>query len=246
MAKHDEIMYVVKMAEVLGVPPEEVGRSLRNKPYSETRRGHYLADIGQLFRLLPQPPASLLDLGCGPGWTSRMLAIAGYDVLGVDICPDMIQLASENATLLPNLRFAVWDYELPLNFGDFHAALIYDALHHAADEAAVIRTAYNALRPGGLFLTIEPGTGHAASEGSRQAIARFNTTEKDMPYSHQRTLMLQCGFETVRQYIRVGELPLESLDTLSGIARQQEHFAALLSQTLEHGLTSVVVAHKAP
>jgi len=62
----------------------------------------------------------------------------------------------------------------------FDVVLIYDALHHAADEGAVIRNAYKALREGGVFITAEPGTGHSIQPGSLEAARRFGTAEKDM------------------------------------------------------------------
>jgi len=35
----------------------------------------------------------VIDLGCGSGLWARRLADAGYDVLGIDLSPDMIALA---------------------------------------------------------------------------------------------------------------------------------------------------------
>src|SRR5207244_11070644 len=61
-----------------------------NKPFSDPGCGRYLAELGAILALLPPPPARLLDLGCGTGWTSVFFARAGYDVVGVDLAPDMI------------------------------------------------------------------------------------------------------------------------------------------------------------
>ncbi|MBA2331336.1 MAG: methyltransferase domain-containing protein, partial [Actinobacteria bacterium] len=35
-------------------------------------------------RHLPTPPARLLEVGCGQGELTTALAVAGYDVLGID------------------------------------------------------------------------------------------------------------------------------------------------------------------
>ena len=37
----------------------------------------------------------VLDLGCGTGAMTRLLAGSGYDMIGVDSSPDMLQIASE-------------------------------------------------------------------------------------------------------------------------------------------------------
>jgi SAM-dependent methyltransferase len=45
-----------------------------------------------------QPGMRVLDAGCGPGRHSLALARRGFDVVGVDLSPDFIALARDNAT----------------------------------------------------------------------------------------------------------------------------------------------------
>ena len=242
MAKQAEIDYVAKMVEVLQVSPEAVERSLRLKPFIEPRRGSYIMDIGQIFRILPEPPQRLLDLGCGPGWTSRLFAAAGYDVTGLDLCPDMIRLAKQSAGADSNLRFLVHDYEESLDLGSFDIVVIYDALHHALAPGAVIQNVYQALRSKGVFVTAEPGAGHSRTASSMQAVERFGTTEEDMPFSKQRDLMIKAGFREVRQYLRLSELPLAPVG--KSPQEQTAHFSALTHNTAREGFTSIVEALK--
>jgi SAM-dependent methyltransferase len=242
MGKNAEVDYVAKMVEVLQVSVEEVQQSLRLKPFNDPRLGAYLIDMGQLFKLLPPPPQRLVDLGCGPGWTSRMFAMAGYDVTGMDLCPDMINLANQDIGTCSNLRFLVHDYEESIGVGCFNVAVIYDALHHATDPAAVVRSVYQALQPGGVFVTAEPGVGHSKAEGSIQAKQRFGTTEEDMPFLYQYQMMMDAGFRGVRQYLRLSELPLVPFDKASG--GQLINFSALAHNTEFNGFTSFVVATK--
>jgi SAM-dependent methyltransferase len=155
----------------------------KEKPFSDPGRGLSLASIGAIFTLLPPPPARLLDLGCGGGWTSVFFAKSGYDVVGQDISLDMISLSEENraATALRSLSFVQSDYE-SLNFREeFDCAVFFDSLHHAVDEAAAIRSAFNALKPGGVLITHEPGEGHATTPASIEAMERYGVTERDMP-----------------------------------------------------------------
>ena len=245
MSKPAEIAYVEQMATVLKVESAEISRFLRGKPFTDERRAFYLMDMGQLLRLIPPPPLRVLDLGVGPGWTSRFLAQSGYEVLGLDICADMIDLARAGNEMVSNPAYAVRDYEDSIDdFGRFDVVTIYDALHHAVDESKVIHNAYRVLKAGGLFITAEPGAGHSTTETTRRDVARFGTTEKDMEFDRQLPIMKAAGFSDVRQYYRLSELPLERVDTAEGNKMQAQHLFALDHHTVKCGFTSIVVAVK--
>jgi SAM-dependent methyltransferase len=245
MPKAAEVQYVANLSKVLQVPLQEVEQYLTLKPFCDPARGTYVLDIAQILRLLPPPPARLLDLGCGSGWTSEIFARCGYRVLGVDIAPDMIAIARRRMTESLQLSFDVSDYEdEAVEAGGFDAAVIYDALHHSEDDRRVIVNAFHSLRAGGLLITIEPGVGHSATEATRDVVTRYGTTERDMPYARQQVFMREAGFSEVRQYLRLNQLTLESLDTDEGRTAQVRHFQALLDATIRAGLTSVVVAMK--
>jgi SAM-dependent methyltransferase len=243
MSKQDEINYVQNMSKVLAVDQAEVWRALLYKPWNESRAYRYFLDFGQILQLLPPPTARVLDLGVGPGWTSIFLARCGYTVLGLDISPDMVQIAAENATAELSVSFLCHDYEADLPAEDYDAVVVYDALHHSADEQAVIRNAYKALRKGGIFITAEPGVGHSRQPGSVEAAKRFGTTEKDMEFERQLPLMQKVGFTAVRQYLRLSELPMLPVN-LDAAADQSAQFSGLAFHTTKRGLTSIVVAVK--
>ncbi len=55
---------------------------------------HTEAEVEFFLRLFPLPKgASVLDVGCGTGRHARALASRGYEVVGVDISPKMIDVA---------------------------------------------------------------------------------------------------------------------------------------------------------
>lgn len=167
-----------------------------NKPFSDPLCGDYLIAIGTVIKLLPQPPARLLDLGCGTGWTSCLFAKVGYEVVGQDIAPDMIQWANHNKARerLVNVHFVVSDYET-LGFEEqFDAAVFFDSLHHAEDEHLALGSVYRALRQGGVCVTREPGEGHSRAELSRRAAEQYQVTEKDMPPCRIAELAFEIGF----------------------------------------------------
>jgi ubiquinone/menaquinone biosynthesis C-methylase UbiE len=244
MATPDEINYIANVSKVLNVPLEQFESYLIGKPFSDEHRGWYLMDIAQILKHLPQPPARLLDIGVGSGWTSKIFALSGYDVVGVDIAPSMIELAKRNCHGLANIEFHVCNYEADMNFGSFDCAAIYDALHHSTDEQKVIKNIYNALKKGGLLITIEPGRGHSQTTETLDAIRKYGTTEKDMPFELQKLLMQKAGFSEIKRYYRLSSLPLENVTSKSEINKQIEHFTALSINTHMQGFTSVVVGVK--
>ncbi len=176
MAKAGEKQYFDLIGE------EGVVDSL-NKPFSEAERGLYLARIGAIMTMLPPPPAKVLDLGCGTGWTSVFYARSGYEVVGQDIAENAIEhatrFADENG--IENVTFVASDYEDLDGEATFDAAVFFDSLHHAEDEYAALASAYRMLRPGGICLTCEPGVNHGDAPGSIEAVERYGVTEKDMP-----------------------------------------------------------------
>lgn len=188
MSKEGEINYLRKLGEA-GV------RHAVSKPFSDSHCSEYLAEIGAILSLLPAPPGRLLDLGCGTGWTSVFFAKRGYDVVGVDIAPDMIEQANRQRDKegLSNLRFLACDYEQLSFREEFDCAVFFDALHHAVDEGLALRKAYQTLRAGGVCVTSEPGEGHAAV--SAEIAARYDVTEKDMPPARIMELGRQAGFQ---------------------------------------------------
>ena len=177
-------------------------RHAMNKPFSDQHCSNYLVELGAIFALVPPPPQRVLDIGCGTGWTSRFFARRGYDVLGIDISQDMIEAAQmvNEREGLTNPRFQVCDYEIMSEGNAFDIAVFYDALHHAVDEEAALRMAYQALKPNGICITSEPGRGHATSPHSLQAIAKYNVTEKDMPPSKIIAVARAVGFRKHQIY----------------------------------------------
>lgn len=196
MSKQNEIDYLSKLSQ------ESYSVTL-GKPFTETGCSRYLMDMGQIISLFPVPPSSIIDFGCGTGWTSYFFALRGYKVTGLDIAPDMIRIA-EGQYHLPNLSFKCGDYEKSVFAEGFDIAIFYDSLHHAEDEKKALECAYRVLGKGGLIVLAEPGKGHHTSEPTIQAIEKYGVTEKDMPPSHVAPIMKNIGFRDFKLIPRIG------------------------------------------
>jgi SAM-dependent methyltransferase len=106
---------------------------------------------------LPPAPADVLDLGCGTGSLSLLLAQAGHRVTGVDLAPRMVALAQEKlaAADLP-ARFLVGDAaEPPTGTDRFDAIVVRHVIWTLPDPAAALRAWVGRLRPGGRLVLVE-------------------------------------------------------------------------------------------
>ncbi|MCS7046895.1 MAG: class I SAM-dependent methyltransferase [Gemmataceae bacterium] len=246
MAKVGEVNYVRNLRA-------DERRHAAEKPYSDPNCAYYLYELGALLALMPPPPGRLLDVGCGTGWTSRFFARRGYEVLGIDICPDMIEAAqrAQQRERIAALQFRVGDYEEFAHDRPFDIAVFYDSLHHAVDEEAALRCVFDALKPGGVCLTSEPGVGHADSPEARAAVARFGVTEKDMPPRRiveiARRIGYRCwavyphGFDVAQMMFRPPGRLLQRIPAWLGPlrhwARALRVAATLHRRRLDHGIT---------
>lgn len=108
--------------------------------------------------LLSQIPAScehVLEIGCGTGRFSRLLAQRSRKLLAIDLSSEMIRVAREKSTQYPNIDFVlgeILEYPLPANHFDCIATLT--TLHHLP-LAAILKKVRLALKPGGLFINLD-------------------------------------------------------------------------------------------
>jgi len=122
-------------------------------------------EMDLLLRRVPVG-ASVLDVGCGNGWTLVTLARQrGITGCGIDFCSSMIEEASRLAAgsgLSHALRFAQAEAtDLPEDIGVFDVAITERCLINLPDEDTQRRAFLQIMRhvrPGGVYLMIESCT----------------------------------------------------------------------------------------
>jgi SAM-dependent methyltransferase len=130
-------------------------------------------DLEQRLALAPwlriKKDARVLDVGCGIGRWSRLLAVRGARVLGVDLSPTMIAQARRRATeqgVEERCRFAVADLA-HLDLGEqFDLVLGVTVLQHILDPVAfraALSAMVNHLAPGGRMILLEAAPAAAIS-----------------------------------------------------------------------------------
>jgi SAM-dependent methyltransferase len=114
-----------------------------------TGRLEFLRTWDVLSRVLPKPPARVLDVGGATGVYARPLAEAGYDVRVIDPVP--AHVAASDA--LPGVTATLGDArDLPEEDASADAVLLLGPLYHLLDRADRVtawREAARVVRPGG-------------------------------------------------------------------------------------------------
>ena len=120
----------------------------------------YAATVDFYFEILKREdlrPRTAVDLACGTGSVTAILAEKGLEVIGVDLSEEMLTVAQQKAMELENMpRFVCQPLqELWLPKGVDLAVCALDSLDYItnpADCAQAIRRVYKALNPGGIFI----------------------------------------------------------------------------------------------
>lgn len=123
-----------------------------NVPYHEW--GEYLE---KLLKLHGVDQGLILDLGCGTGSVTEILAKKGFDMIGVDCSEEMLQIAMEKPSREENnilyLAQDMREFEL---YGTVNAVVsICDSMNYLTEDGdmqEVFSLVNNYLDPGGVFI----------------------------------------------------------------------------------------------
>ncbi len=132
--------------------------------------GGFIAAYGEdvVALLDPQPGERILDIGCGDGRLTAVIAASGADVVGIDASAEQVAAARESG--LDARRIDVLSLDA---FCAYDAVFSNAALHWvpAPDEAA--RRIFDAITPGGRFV------GELGGKGNVHLVSRaiFKTLE---------------------------------------------------------------------
>ncbi|MEA5571429.1 methyltransferase domain-containing protein [Calothrix sp. UHCC 0171] len=116
---------------------------------------HEMVRWGGLDKL--PPGTTVLDVGCGIGGSSRILADSyGFAVTGVTISPQQVQRAQELTPNGLNVQFQV-DDAMALSFPDasFDVVWSIEAGPHMPDKAVFAQELMRVLKPGGVLVVAD-------------------------------------------------------------------------------------------
>lgn len=108
-----------------------------------------------LLNQLPVQCNTALDIGCGTGEFSRLLAQRVKRVMAIDLSPNMIEVAKQRSGEFPTIDFQVADvmkWELPAE--QFDVIVSIATLHHLPVERLLPKLKA-ALKPGGRLVILD-------------------------------------------------------------------------------------------
>lgn len=117
--------------------------------------GHDARYRDYLLRQIPNECDSVLEIGCGTGESSRLLAARAQQVIGVDLAQQMIRVARQKSTNHRNIEFMNGDI-MTLNFlaERFDCIVSSTTFHHLPAEG-ILRKVKEWLKRGGTFVCLD-------------------------------------------------------------------------------------------
>ncbi|MBC8029283.1 MAG: methyltransferase domain-containing protein [Pyrinomonadaceae bacterium] len=231
--------------------------NLANKPVKHTGDGmdpethRHFTDFANMAVALALPAgARILDVGCGSGWLSEYFARLGYEMTGIDISDDLIQMARERVERIPynvdhetplKCRFVTHDVEIAPLAEKFDAVICYDSLHHFVDEHAVMRHLSAMVARGGLLFILEgdkPEEGSATEEELVGVMREFATLESPFDPEYLRELIVEHGFKVIGDYVSANGLFERETVEAGQVAIDPDQINYLLCKKVVDGIST--------
>jgi C_GCAxxG_C_C family probable redox protein len=162
-----------------------------------------------------KPGETVLDLGSGGGFDSFLTAKAvgpEGQVIGVDMTPEMVSLAKENAKKMDvaNVSFRLGEIEhLPVADAGVDVILSNCVINLSPDKPRIWREAFRVLRPGGrLSISDVVATNELPEHLREQAILHTGCVAGTESVETLKAQLIESGFEKVSIRIRPGSREL--------------------------------------
>ena len=126
-------------------------------PISAYQDAHHQARYRWAVKTLQGADGPILDIACGNGYGSHMLARAGHAVTGLDVSAEAVE-AARAAYAHPGLSFQAADAQDLAGFADASVAAVvsFETIEHLREPRRFISEVHRVLRPGGRLLVSTP------------------------------------------------------------------------------------------
>lgn len=186
----------------------------------------------ELLGRLGDAGGRIVELGVGSGVSSRLLLEAGWDVIGVDVCPPMLELAEAHAPGGDFRLGSLWTFDIPRATA---VTAFGETVNYATEEdvpsperlKALFGRVAPSLEPGGLFLFDVACPTRAGPDESRGArfeedgvLLVMEEVEEDGRLTRQIDTFLQVDDNLYRRIEEVHTLVLFDPDETEAALRQ--------------------------
>jgi SAM-dependent methyltransferase len=211
--------------------------ALYRKPYIGSNHKAFFNEIYAVLNLIEamNVPARgvILEVGCGPGWVTEILALMDYEVHAIDPSEDMIEIARRRLSTAtehykldaaPNVTFhpAALETGISLTAGSIDGVIFHAALHHVVDEIKGLAECFRLMKPGGVL-----GVSEWAWDPSNKALEatldeemrEFGTLENPFSQGYLEVVLADAGFVNIERFhaingfvaARLGDMPIKNL-----------------------------------
>lgn len=216
-----ELNYFFEMDEQLRTEFNEWARAGKG---DSMERGHRPVGEQAIARMEVPTDASVLDVGCGSGWATRLLAdyATGGKVIGIDISDEMVRVARESSESYANAVFEVASAEsLPFADGEFTHAFSMESLYYYQSISQAVSEIHRVMQNGGLFVAVMDL--YLENEATHQWIDDLNVPVQLLSIDEYRLLFQDAGFVSVEDARLLDPRPVPD-DYTSGSFKSREDF----------------------
>ncbi|MGM8216649.1 class I SAM-dependent methyltransferase [Bacillaceae bacterium W0354] len=168
-----------------------------------------LEHIARYQFALPYMTGRILDLSCGSGYGTHLIAKKCKErieeVIGIDIDPEIITYA-KGEYYHPKSTFIVadaTDLSLVNDIGQFDCIVSFETIEHIDDEQAILNNYNHLLKPGGILIVSTPfGEGRGVPSGQPFHVHQltvdefqslFNNHYEEVEFYYQNGVLIEAS-----------------------------------------------------
>lgn len=170
-----------------------------------------------VISMLPHPAQTILEVGCGNGYLCLELARDGHEVIGIDVSPDIIEVAERSSAAHPqppgfgSLRYLCADVNTwQAREASFDCVIFNRSLHHLPELQQTMAQVQRLLKQGGRIICQD------------YAFDRFDERTACWLYQMQRVLFLSGRYDADPARLPEEAASIEALRT-AWLTRAAEH-----------------------
>jgi SAM-dependent methyltransferase len=225
-------------SELMSEADPRAGYAWWSETYDETANQIVALEEPVVWSIVDSlPPGKALDTACGTGRHARHLVERGHEVLGIDVTPEMLELA---AAAIPGASFLEADLrDIPAEGERFDLVVCGLALAHLAELDAAVAELARVLRPGGRLVAsvIHPFQAHLGWHASFADARGERAFIREHPHTHADYL---AAFRSAHMRVRDCVEPALTADQAPAKRRAFRHIPEATTAAYA-GLPAVLV-----
>ena len=186
-------------------------------------RGHRPVGEQAIARMNVGNDAVVLDVGCGSGWATRLLADSAINgrVRGIDISDEMVRVAREASQSYANVDFQVASAEqLPFDTDEFTHAFSMESLYYYQNIPKALSQIHRVLKTGGLFVAVVDM--YWENEATHQWIDTLKVPVELLSIDNYHSLFIDAGFVNISHERLIDPTPIPENYTGSSFQSRED------------------------